>query len=98
MIEKLKKINEVCNYVGLTSLVIYVGLCLLYFISDSSVFLLARVFFASIALVAYSVRLGVEFSISIKKEETLWNKRIEASITLVILCMVDVIISAILLA
>ena len=95
MIKKLKNIREVCNYVGATSLLIYFVFCILDLRGDNSTFMLLQIFFASVALIANSVRLGIEISISIKKEETLLNKNLESAIFLIMLCIADIIIVAV---
>ena len=82
MDEKKRSICNICSIVGIVALLVYIILT----VAGSNPYLLAiRLIFASIAAIAYAIKLGVEIS----SEET-WG----TSLFLIVICLSDIVLTA----
>lgn len=85
MYKQINILRLICNIAGIIALLIYTMLC---FGGSNSGFLVSRVIIAVIALTAYSIKCGAE---------AISNKKLGNTIFLMAICLLDVIISAMLL-
>ena len=86
MNEKLEKMRIICNCVGAVALLIYI---VMTFGGNESIFLLMRIFTATVALIAYAIKFGVEL---------INNVKFNQSLILMTMATTDIVLSAIQLA
>ena len=79
----MKSSRNICSIVGIVSLLIYI---ILTVVGTNNYLLAMRVFFAGVAAVAYSIKMGIELAN---------DESIGYSIFLVAICILDVVISSI---
>ena len=86
MNEKLEKMRIICNCVGTVALLIYI---VMTFGGNESIFLLMRIFTATVALIAYAIKFGAEL---------INNVKFNQSLVLMTMATTDIVLSAIQLA
>ena len=86
MNEKLEKMRNICNCVGAVALLMYI---VMTFGGNESIFLLMRIFTATVALIAYAIKFGVEL---------INNVKFNQSLILMTMATTDIVLSAIQLA